>query len=95
MPVNPGTTCSFVAPVVEDFGAAKVRDITLDGIGLIISRKVEVGALLAVSLTNQAHGLAKTLLVRVAHVTAVPGGFLVGGTFTPPLTYQELTNLVM
>jgi hypothetical protein len=95
MPVNSGTTCTFAAPVVEDFGAAKVRDVTLDGVGLILSRKVEVGSLLAVTLTNQTHGFVKHILVRVAHVTPVPGGHIVGGTFTPPLTYQELTTLVM
>jgi hypothetical protein len=95
MPVNAGTTCTFVSPVVEDFGAAKLRDITLDGVGLILSRRVEAGSLLAVSLSNQNHGFAKTVVVRIAHVTAVPGGFLVGGSFTPPLTYQELTTLVM
>jgi hypothetical protein len=95
MPVNAGTSCTFVSPVVEDFGAAKIRDITLDGVGLILSRKVEAGSMLAVSLANPTHAFAKTVVVRVAHVTAVPGGFLVGGNFTPPLTYQELTSLVM
>jgi hypothetical protein len=35
------------------------------------------------------------VLVKVAHVTPVPGGFLVGGTFNEPLTYQEFTALVM
>ena len=39
--------------------------------------------------------LAKTVLVRVAHVTEVPGGYLVGGTLAEPLTYPELTSLVM
>jgi hypothetical protein len=40
-------------------------------------------------------GLAKTVIVQIAHVTPIPGGFLAGGTFTEPLTYQELTTLVM
>ena len=47
------------------------------------------------SLANPAQKLAKTMLVRVAHVTPINGGFLVGGTFLEPLTYQELTALVM
>lgn len=95
MLVTAGTACSFVSPVVEDFGSAKIRDVSLEGVGLVLTRKVEIGSMLAVSLTNPAKGFAKTVLVRVAHVTAVPGGFLVGGTFTAPLTYQELTTMVM
>lgn len=95
MAVGQGTTCSLAAPVTEDFGAARIRDVSLDGVGLTLTRKVEVGALLAVVLANPGKGFSKTALVRVAHVTAVPGGFSIGGTFATPLTYQELTTLVM
>jgi hypothetical protein len=95
MPVNADTSCSFVAPVVADFGAAKIKDISMQGIGLIVGRKVDPGALLAVTLTNPAKGFAKTMIVKVAHATPQPGGCLVGGNFTVPLTYQELTTLVM
>jgi hypothetical protein len=35
------------------------------------------------------------MLVRVVHVTPEHGVFLVGGTFNTPLTYDELTTLVM
>ena len=95
IPVTTGTVCSFVAPVAPDFGLGKLRDISLNGVGLVVSRKVEVGSVLAVSIANEAKGFAKTMLVRVAHATPVPGGFLVGGEFTAPLTYQEFTALVM
>ena len=95
MPVVPGTACSFVAPVVEDIGAAKVRDVSIDGLGLIISRKTDVGSLLAVTLSHAERNFTKTVLLRVVHVTSVPGGYLVGGTLSIPLTYQELTTLVM
>lgn len=95
MAVGTGTACSFVGPVAEGFGTARVRDVSLDGVGIILPRRVEVGSLLAVILGNAGKGFSKTVLVRVAHVTAVPGGFLAGGTFTTPLTYQDLTTLVM
>lgn len=95
MAVTAGTSCSFAGRVVDDVGPVKVRDVALDGIGLILLKRVEVGTVLAVGLSNAEKGLSKTLVVHVAHVTAVPGGFLVGGTFTPQLTYQELTSLVM
>jgi hypothetical protein len=94
-PVCADASCSFVSPVVEDFGPIKIQNISMEGIGLIVSRKVEPGALLAVTLENTLKGFAKTVLVRVAHCTSRPGNFLVGGRFTTPLLYQELTMLVM
>jgi hypothetical protein len=95
MAVSAGTSCAFAGQVTEGIGPVKVRDVSMTGIGLILSRRVEVGSLLAITLVNSAQKLSKTVLVRVAHVTDVPGGFLIGGTFTESLTYQELTALVM
>ncbi len=95
MAVNAGTACGFVGPVAEDFGPGKVRDVSMEGIGLVVFRAVPVGTLLAVTLTNPAQKFSKTVLARVAHVTAAHGGYLVGGTFSEPLTYQEFTALVM
>jgi hypothetical protein len=95
LPVNAGTGCTFAGQVTEDFGQVKVRDVSMTGIGLLLSRRVEIGTLLAVSVSNAAQKFNKTLLVKVAHVTPVHGGFLVGGTLNDPLTYQELTSLVL
>ena len=94
-PVNAEASCPFLAPVVEEFGPAKVRDLSMQGVGLQVSRRVEPGALLAVVLANPARGFSKTALVRVTRVTAQAGGFLVGGTFSTPLTYQEMSCLVL
>jgi hypothetical protein len=94
-PVSADASCSFLSPVVEDFGPAKIKNISQEGIGLIVSRRVEPGSLLAVTLSNPGRGFSKMVLVRVVHATIVQGGYLVGGTFSSPLTYQELTTLVM
>jgi hypothetical protein len=93
--VTSDTTCSFVSPLVEDFGAARVRDISLNGIGVILGRKIEVGTLLVMELVNESRGFSRTMILRVAHVTQVNGGYLVGGEFATPLNYQEFTSLVM
>jgi hypothetical protein len=77
------------------FGQIKIKDISMSGIGLVVSRRVEPGALLAVQLANRARDFQKTVLVRVIHVAPVAGGFQVGGTFSSPLTYQELSTLVL
>lgn len=94
-PVSSETSCSFLSPVVEDFGPAKIKNLSMEGIGLVVGRRIEVGALLAVTLSNKAHNVSKTVLVRIVHSTPQPGGYLLGGTFNTALTYQEMTSLVM
>src|SRR4051794_26034113 len=94
-PVNADACCPMISPVVEDFGPVKIRDVSMHGVGLLVSRRVEPGALLAVVLANPSKGFTKTALVRVAHVTGLGGSFLVGGTFVTPLTYQEMSTLVL
>jgi hypothetical protein len=95
-PANASSTCALAAPVGEDLGPIRFKNLSLQGIGLVTSKKVDVGALLAVKLVNPAKKVTKTLLVRVAHVTPQPGNtFLVGGTLDPPLTYEELCQFVM
>jgi hypothetical protein len=93
--ISSDTFCTFVSPVLEDFGPAKIKNISLEGIGLVVAHRVEPGSLLAVNLLNPVRGFVKVVLVRVVHTTAVQAGYLVGGTFSSPLTYQELTTLVL
>jgi hypothetical protein len=94
-PVNIETSCPFASPAIEDFGPVRLRDISMAGVGLILSRRVEVGSLLALTLTNASKGFTKTVIVRVTHATPVGSNCLVGGAFTVPLTYQEMTLFVM
>src|SRR5438128_1419426 len=85
-PVSTETTCQFAAPVGADLGATRIKNVSNDGIGLLLSRRVEPGTTLAVSVAIKGKTFNRTLLVRVAHVTPQPGGsFLIGGTFSPPL----------
>jgi hypothetical protein len=94
-PVNAEATCPFLSPVVEDFGPVKIRDVSMAGVGLLVRRRIEPGTLVAVTLENPARGFTKTVLVRVTHSTALAGGYLVGGAFVAPLSYQEMTVLVL
>jgi hypothetical protein len=94
--VNRDAACPLLSPVVENFGSVKVRDVSMQGVGLLVGRRIEPGALLAVVLENRARGFSKTVLVRVTHVAAQPGGgFVVGGAFTAPLSYKEMSALVL
>jgi hypothetical protein len=89
------TTCTAVAPIGPDVGPARLRDVSMEGLGLILTRPAEVGAMIAVTLANNTKGFTKIVIVRVTHVTRTPGAYLIGGNFTTPLTYQELSALVM
>jgi hypothetical protein len=93
--VSAGTNCQFALRAVEDLGAIRVRDISLNGIGLLSAKKVDPGATLVIELQNESKGFSRTMVVRVAHVTPANGGFLIGGEFLTPLSYQEFTSLVM
>jgi hypothetical protein len=95
LPVNANTRCIFVAPVREDFGSGRIKDISVNGLGLLMAQRPEVGTLLAVTLSNATRSFNKTVLVRVQHVTPAQGLFLIGGTFEVPLKYEEWTALVM
>ena len=95
-PVNATSSCVLASPVAEDFGAVRVKNVSNKGIGLITSKSLAVGSLLAVKLANTAKNITKTMLVRVAHVTAQAGGtYLIGGVLDTPLTYEELCVFVM
>jgi hypothetical protein len=95
MAVGGSTTCSFAAPVAADIPWAKVRDLSMSGVGLLVAQKVEVGSRLVIGLSNPTKGLSKTVVVRVVHVTPASAGFHVGGLFDTPLTYSELTAFVL
>jgi hypothetical protein len=94
-PVNADASCPFASPVVEDFGPVKIRDISMVGAGLLTSRRVEPGTMLAITLANNAKGFSKTVVAKVIHATPALGTCLVGVTFTTPLTYQEMSALVL
>ena len=94
-PASASASCTFVSPVVEDFGPVKIKNVSLEGVGLLLGRSVEPDTLLAVTLANVGKGFAKTVLVRVVYAQPQPGGCMVGGNFLTPITYEELTALVM
>jgi hypothetical protein len=95
-PVTANTTCEFAAPLGEDLGPTRIKNVSTNGIGLLVSRPVQPGTMLTVAVVNKSKSFSKIMLVQVVHVTPSQGGtYLVGGQFVTPLTYQELTSLVM
>lgn len=95
-PVTGDTTCGLTGRVITDLGAVRIKNVSMEGIGFLANKPPDAGSLVALEIVNKTKSFHRVSLVKVAHVTPQVGGvFLVGGTFETPLTYQELTALVM
>jgi hypothetical protein len=93
--VTSEASCTFAARLIEDLGPVKLVNVSLEGVGLLTSRRIEPGTKLAITLANAAKGFSKTVVVQVAHSTPQLGSHLIGGTFEVPLTYAEMSVLVL
>ncbi len=92
---NAKGSCQTLSVQREAAWEATVRNISCEGIGLLLGRRFEPGALLAIELTEAAEGRKRLLLARVAHATQQPEGhWLVGCTLVHPLTEDEVQLLL-
>jgi serine/threonine protein kinase len=72
---------------------AEVSNLSVAGIGLLVSRRFEPGSILTVSLTNG--NAKKTLEVRVVRVERAEGRrWFLGGVLAQKLTKEELRSLL-
>ena len=95
-PVNSQTKCPFVLPVAEDYGPARIKDISPEGLGLLSATPIEEGTLLVIGLELQSDKACRPQIVQVVHCTRIVGGtFLVGCSFLVPLTYEEMRAYVL
>ena len=86
--------CQSVSLQRESAWEARVRDISCNGIGLLLSRRFERGTLLTIELAETTTGQTRLLLARVVHATAQPeGNWLLGCALTTSLTGDEVQLL--
>jgi len=72
---------------------ARIVDISVGGIGLILKERFKEGTQIMVRLLTTA--LARPLPVKVVHVVEIaPHFYLLGGAFTTPFSVNELNQLV-
>lgn len=86
------TSKRLVAAIGDDFCLAKVRNISPDGICLVVTRSMETGSMLTVDLIDtKTNRFSRTLDVRVCWCIEHPSGdWLLGGSFGSRLTGEEL-----
>jgi len=72
-----------------------IRDVSIQGIGLIFSRSLEPGTLLALQLRKQKTGMSDVLTAEVRHATPLDDGFwALGCKLSRPLTHEECLALL-
>lgn len=92
--VNADTSCAPLAARSEGPGwAARVRDISRNGLGLVLDRRFEPGTVITVDLAF-GEDSSRMLLACVVHSVASPeGSWIVGCKLVSPLTGDELARL--
>src|SRR5262245_25542797 len=74
---------------------ARLRDISTQGVGILVGRRFEPGTQLTLELQSDDAGLAYTLAARVVRVEDRNGAFwLLGCVFARPLGDDELQKLL-
>lgn len=87
-------SCQTLSVQRETSWEATVRDVSPEGIGLLLSRRFEPGALLSIELIDSRDDQSRLLLGRVAHATSRPeGGWLIGCILVSPLTEEDVQAL--
>jgi hypothetical protein len=91
-----GTTpCKTLAGWRGNTWEATIRDISQQGIGLILSRRFEPGVILVVEMPRPMEASTHLILARVVRVVEQDsGGWLVGCALVNPLTGEELRALL-
>ncbi len=82
------------APNYERF-VARVKDISITGVGLVVSTHIEPGTYLIVEMKTRARGILLTLLARVVHSTPQSeNSWNVGCELVNKPTEEQLQSLV-
>jgi len=76
--------------------SAQIRDLSEGGVGVVLRRRFEPGAGLAIEIPESESSSTTLLMGRVVHTTSLPGGlWLHGCAFVSPLSEDELNRLLL
>lgn len=89
------TSCYPVGAEERDSWTARVQDISVSGIGLIVTHPVQPGASLGVDLQSPDQELTYTLMTQVVHARPqADGTWMLGCSFARSLSEDELQSLL-
>jgi hypothetical protein len=90
-PCNLATSCRLGAAVKGDGHPARVRNVSAGGISLVLAHEFRSGDIVNVELRSMTRNFVRHLNVRVIYCIEHPSGdFILGGSFTSPLTDDEV-----
>jgi hypothetical protein len=94
-PCNLDSACQPLAGTRGVEWPAKIRNLSRGGLAVSLTRRFEVGTVLAIDVQGAADGNVGTVLARVAHVSMQPdGSWLLGCAFTKLLNEEDLKALL-
>jgi hypothetical protein len=81
--------------VEEEPHLARVDDLSMAGVGLVLDHPLGEGVEVALKMHNRQSGFGCLRVAKIAHATARPeGGYLVGFRFVNPLSEGQVMALV-
>jgi|HubBroStandDraft_1064217.scaffolds.fasta_scaffold1335846_1 hypothetical protein len=95
MQVRHAFACEAPYRTNDHFGTARVCDVSVGGLGLLLPREVSLGGLLTVELRDRIRNSWRLKTLRVVHAAPQSAGsWLVGSAFTKALTTEELAAIL-
>lgn len=86
--------CELTSYGVGERWSAQVRDISADGLGLVLDRHFDPGTILEVEIGSADGSLAYTVVARVSHSKRLDNGqWLAGCSFVGRVSDEELRDL--
>lgn len=94
-PINLTTSCRLMASSSDRNLNVRVRNISVTGVSLVVTRPVDPGSILKIELRSVARNVTQPLRVHVVYCIEHPcGELIVGGRFAEPLSQDELRAFV-
>lgn len=95
-PCNLATSCRMAALVAGDTFPGRVRNVSLGGISLVLSRPFDTGTELSVELRSNFRHFSRTVRIRVIYCIEHPSGdWIVGASFAQVLSDEEVRLLLI
>jgi hypothetical protein len=86
-----GTVCQLSSSAGQELGTALVWNISLNGVSMLLPRRVDPGSTLQAELKTASALHTLPILLRVAHIAQLKtGDFVLGAQFTRHLEEGEM-----
>jgi hypothetical protein len=90
-PCNLATSCRLVASLPGEPVPARVRNISVGGVSLVLTHPFEPESLVSIELRSMARGVVHPVQVRIIYSIEHPSGdWILGASFVDPLGDDEL-----